>query len=51
MLYGPAGGNTYICNKCFKIVGSAKSFKCDCGGKLEYLYKWKYIEETVDSKD
>ena len=38
------GSNTVICDKCFKPCVKGKSIYCQCGGNLEPIERWKWVE-------
>ena len=39
---------TQICDNCFKTQKYSDNIVCDCGGRLDFLYNYKWIEETDD---
>lgn len=39
--------NTVICNKCFKPYTKKSISDCQCGGQLESIEKWKWVEKSA----
>ncbi len=41
---------TLICDKCFKTINYRNNFICECGGNLDLLTNYKWIEESNEVK-
>jgi hypothetical protein len=45
-----SGGSTVICSQCYTPQIDSDSHRCACGGTLESLDRWRWVEDGADAR-